>query len=65
MSLDGPPVGMTQGEKARVLVNSALESLSGSRFGLGGFFDPFTAHPWLLLLGVVGGAWVAGKRRKR
>jgi len=33
--------------------------------GLLGTFDPYVAHPWLLVLGIAGGIFLATRKRRR
>ena len=62
MSLEGPRV--THLDEIRSQLYAATpRSLWRTHATLSGLLDPFTAHPWILVLGIIGGAWYAGRKR--
>jgi hypothetical protein len=57
MSLEGPQI--THLDEIRSHLYAATPR---GLWGLRGFTEPFLAHPLILALGIIGGAWLAGSK---
>lgn len=62
MELDGPRLGAIDRIRGE-LYAAAPRSWWRTQAQLGGVLDPLTAHPFLVLAGIIGGAWWAMNRR--
>lgn len=61
MSLEGPRVSHLAEIRSQ-LYAATPRGWWRTQGALQGVFDPFKAHPWFLLFGVLGGAWLAGSK---
>lgn len=62
MSLEGPRVSHLDDIRSQ-LYAATPRPLWRASATLNGLLDPFTAHPWVLVLGIIGGAWLAGRKK--
>lgn len=68
MSLEGPQLGRLEALRAE-LYSKTPRPLWRAKAALQGLFDPVTVpvtlHPWITLLGLIGGAWYYTSKKRR